>query len=76
MLEIGSFEGGSAAWFLCSILTHPTARLVCIEPQRAWAQPNTLDERPSSKCASSGKATSNEAPVTRRCKMLDDLTLI
>src|SRR6516162_1588440 len=28
------------------------------------------------KCASSGKATSDDAPVTRRCKMLDDLTLI
>jgi hypothetical protein len=28
------------------------------------------------KCALSGKATGDEAPVTRRCKMLDDLTLI
>src|SRR6516162_8616138 len=28
------------------------------------------------KCVSSGKATSDDAPVTRRCKMLDDLTLI
>ena len=32
MLEIGSFEGGSAVWFLCNILSHPTARLVCIDP--------------------------------------------
>jgi len=28
------------------------------------------------KCASSGKATGDDAPVTRHCKMLDDLTLI
>jgi len=28
------------------------------------------------KCASSGKATGDDAPVTNRCKMLDDLTLI
>jgi hypothetical protein len=28
------------------------------------------------KCVSSGRATSDDAPVTRRCKMLDDLTLI
>jgi hypothetical protein len=28
------------------------------------------------KCATSDKATGDDAPVTRRCKMLDDLTLI
>jgi len=28
------------------------------------------------KCASSGKDTGDDAPVTHRCKMLDDLTLI
>jgi predicted O-methyltransferase YrrM len=32
MLEIGSFEGRSATWFLSNILTHSTARLVCIDP--------------------------------------------
>ncbi len=31
-LEIGSFEGRSACWLLENILTHETARLVCIDP--------------------------------------------
>jgi cephalosporin hydroxylase len=30
-LEIGSFEGRSAIWLLENILTHPTARLTCID---------------------------------------------
>jgi predicted O-methyltransferase YrrM len=30
-LEIGSFEGRSAVWLLRNVLTHPTARLECIE---------------------------------------------
>ena len=32
MLEIGSYEGRSAVWFLENILTHPTSRLVCVDP--------------------------------------------
>jgi predicted O-methyltransferase YrrM len=32
MLEIGSYEGRSAAWFLDNVLTHSTARLVCVDP--------------------------------------------
>ena len=32
VLEIGSFEGRSAVWFLNCLLTHPTARLVCVDP--------------------------------------------
>ena len=31
-LEIGSFEGRSAIWFAQNILTHPDARLTCIDP--------------------------------------------
>lgn len=31
-VEIGSFEGRSAAWFLEHIVTHPEAVLVCIDP--------------------------------------------
>jgi predicted O-methyltransferase YrrM len=31
MLEIGSYEGRSAIWFLENILTHPTSRLVCVD---------------------------------------------
>lgn len=31
-LEIGSFEGRSAIWFLENVLTHPSARLTCIDP--------------------------------------------
>jgi hypothetical protein len=30
-LEVGSFEGRSAIWFLQNILTHPTSRLTCID---------------------------------------------
>jgi predicted O-methyltransferase YrrM len=31
-LEIGCFEGQSACWFLDNILTHPTSRLICVDP--------------------------------------------
>src|ERR1700710_2270733 len=31
MLEIGSYEGRSAVWFLENVLTHPTAGIVCID---------------------------------------------
>ncbi len=31
-LEIGCFEGQSACWFLDNILTHPTSRLMCVDP--------------------------------------------
>lgn len=31
MLEIGSYEGRSAVWFLENIVTHPTSRLVCVD---------------------------------------------
>lgn len=30
-LEIGSFEGRSAAWFLDNILTHPMSSMICID---------------------------------------------
>ncbi len=30
-LEVGSWEGRSACWLLQNILTHPTARLTCID---------------------------------------------
>jgi hypothetical protein len=32
-LEIGSFEGMSACWFLDNVLTHPTSNLTCIDVQ-------------------------------------------
>jgi len=31
MLEIGSFEGRSAAWFLEHVLTHESSRIVCVD---------------------------------------------
>lgn len=31
-LEIGSFEGRSAVWLLENVLTHDTARMICIDP--------------------------------------------
>lgn len=30
-LEIGSYEGRSAVWFLQNILTHPTSTLDCVD---------------------------------------------
>ncbi|MGF1498253.1 MAG: tetratricopeptide repeat protein [Elainellaceae cyanobacterium] len=32
VLEIGSYQGMSACWLLDQVLTHPSARLVCIDP--------------------------------------------
>lgn len=32
LLEIGSFEGRSAVWFLENVLTHPTATITCVDP--------------------------------------------
>ena len=31
-LEIGAFEGRSTVWILENILTHPDARIVCLDP--------------------------------------------
>lgn len=31
-VEIGALEGRSSVWFLTHVLTHPTARLVCVDP--------------------------------------------
>ena len=31
LLEIGSYEGRSAVWFLQHVLTHPTSRMTCID---------------------------------------------
>lgn len=31
-LEVGSFQGMSACWLLDHILTHPTAKITCIDP--------------------------------------------
>ena len=32
LLEVGSYEGRSAIWFLEHILTHPSSRITCIDP--------------------------------------------
>ncbi len=32
MLEIGSFEGRSAIWFLSHVLTQPSSTITCIDP--------------------------------------------
>jgi predicted O-methyltransferase YrrM len=36
MLEIGSFEGRSAIWFLQHVLTHPSSTLTCVDEW--WSQ--------------------------------------
>lgn len=32
ILEIGSYEGRSAVWFLSNVLAHPDSRIVCVDP--------------------------------------------
>lgn len=32
ILEVGSYQGMSTCWFLDHLLTHPTARITCIDP--------------------------------------------
>jgi len=32
LLEIGSFEGGSATWFVRYMLSHPQSTLICVDP--------------------------------------------
>ena len=32
VLEIGSYEGRATVWLLTNVLTHPTSRIVCIDP--------------------------------------------
>lgn len=32
MLEIGSFEGRSAIWFLANVLTDPSSTITCVDP--------------------------------------------
>lgn len=34
-LEIGSYEGQSALWFLRNVLTHPTSKLLCVDTWHA-----------------------------------------
>lgn len=43
MLEIGSFEGRSAVWFLQNVLTAPTATLTCIDLFRGKTQEITFE---------------------------------
>jgi tetratricopeptide (TPR) repeat protein/predicted O-methyltransferase YrrM len=33
IIELGSYQGMSACWFLDNVLTHDSAHLICIEPQ-------------------------------------------
>jgi glycosyltransferase involved in cell wall biosynthesis/predicted O-methyltransferase YrrM len=42
-LEIGSFEGRSACWFLQNILTHPTSTLCCVDTFEGSAEHAGLD---------------------------------
>jgi cephalosporin hydroxylase len=42
MIEVGSWEGRSAVWFLETILTDPSGELHCIDP---WAAPTCGVER-------------------------------
>lgn len=42
VLEIGSYEGGSATWFQRHLLHHPESRLVCIDPWQGWTRDGVL----------------------------------
>jgi predicted O-methyltransferase YrrM len=43
LLEIGSFEGRSATWFLDNVLTHPDSRITCIDTFGGSAEHANLD---------------------------------
>jgi predicted O-methyltransferase YrrM len=43
MLEIGSFEGRSTVWFLDNVLTHPEARIVCVDTFSGGVEHSDLD---------------------------------
>ena len=43
-LEIGAFEGRSTVWMLENVLTHPTSRVVCVDPFLARSVPDLPNE--------------------------------
>jgi SAM-dependent methyltransferase len=51
MLEIGSFEGASAIWYLDNILTQPTSELICVD-----VFPSLVEERFDHNISVSGSA--------------------
>ncbi len=64
MLEIGSFEGRSALWFLENLLTHPQSALVCVD-KFAKDYSNVFDRN----IAASGRADK----VTKLCGKSQDI---
>jgi predicted O-methyltransferase YrrM len=45
MLEVGTFEGRSAIWFVQNVLTHPSASITCVDPFN-WPTPESgVEER-------------------------------
>ncbi len=42
-LEIGSFEGRSAVWFVDNVLTGPGSRLLCVDPWRNYGDTPGVD---------------------------------
>jgi predicted O-methyltransferase YrrM len=43
-LEIGCYEGRSTVWMLENILTHPTSRIVCVDPFLGGSVPDLPNE--------------------------------
>lgn len=43
VLEIGVFEGRATVWLLQNILTHPDARIICVDPFQAYSEMEDLD---------------------------------
>jgi predicted O-methyltransferase YrrM len=43
-LEIGSYEGQSALWFLRNLLTHPTSKLLCVDTWHAGEDMPYVDD--------------------------------
>jgi predicted O-methyltransferase YrrM len=43
MLEVGSFEGRSTTWFLDNVLTHPGARIVCVDRFENYPEIESLE---------------------------------
>ncbi len=84
LLEVGSWEGRSACWFLDNLLTHPTARLTCIDTfagsieHQTMVEPEvlqTLEQRFDQNLARTGASQKVRKLVGRSQEILRSLPL-
>lgn len=66
-LEVGSFEGRSAVWFLEKVLTHESSKLVCVD---SWSMSAERERRFDSNIANSGQSHRVEKKKTKSRRAL------